>query len=48
MVQNKGDQQAADTAIPIEKRMDRFELNVRERGCDQRRVGRVLVMNESL
>ena len=31
MVQGKGDQQAADAAVPIEKRVDRFKLNVRQR-----------------
>ena len=32
MVQGEGDQQAADAAVPIEKWVDRFKLNVRQRG----------------
>src|SRR2546427_2312040 len=48
MVQGEGDQQAADAAVPIEKRVDRFKLNVRQSGFHQRGIGCVLVMDEAL
>ena len=41
--EQQGDQQAADPAVAVAKRVDRFELGVREADSDQgRRVGRVL------
>src|SRR5437870_4164581 len=37
MTEKKGDQNSADAAIAVEKRMNRFELHVREAGPYQHR-----------
>lgn len=41
-------QQAADAAVAVEKRVDRLELDVRQRCFDERRLRRVLIVDETL
>src|SRR5262245_48289643 len=48
VMQHEGNQQAADAAVAVKKRVKRLELHVRERRFDQSWIRGMLVMNESL
>src|SRR5437870_1342062 len=48
MVKHESDHQAADAAVAVQERVNRFELNVSQRGLDQGWIRRMLVVNEPL
>ncbi|MNV53470.1 hypothetical protein D3C71_1456220 [compost metagenome] len=48
MLQQCGNQQAANAAIAVKKRVNGFKLRVHQRNLDQRRQGAVGLVNELL
>src|SRR5688572_3252887 len=47
-MQHECDQQPTDAAVAVQKRMNRFELHVSQRGFDQCWIWRMFVMDEPL